>query len=407
MGVASLIRHTRARIFSSSMDSTSAMLVKEGETALLEGEFEKASWALDAALFLCPSIKPQLWQRGLCCFYTGRYKEGMDQFETDMSENGNDIEEVVWHFLCKSKLVGFKEASRTGFLPLKQATIAPPPPMSEVLLLFNSQTTVDAVIAAATAEDGSVVKSYNDTNALAYAHFYIGLLYEVQGHIVKSERHLSHAARLENPDFMGQLMRMHYRLFAMTAVRRASVPSMTISASSSTPYITSSIILGGWQLSDGHSSIRVSKSHLLSSLLRAVDRGITSFDCGDIYTGVEELYGGLINSYCRSGRRREDIHIHTKLVPDLDLIKSSRVDQDYVNMIVRRSLNRLRTTYIDLVQFHWWDYTQPGYVEAAQSLQLLQKEGLVRQIGLTNFDTDHTRELLSAGVPVASTQVRK
>ena len=226
MGVANAphVDSTRARIFSSSMDSTSAMLVKEGETALLEGEFEKSSWALDAALFLCPSIKPQLWQRGLCCFYTGRYKEGMDQFETDMSENGNDIEEVVWHFLCKSKLVGFKEASRTGFLPLKQATIAPPPPMSEVLLLFNSQTTVDAVIAAATAEDGSVVKSYNDTNALAYAHFYIGLLYEVQGHIVKSERHLLHAARLENPDFMGQLMRMHYRLFSMTAVRKASAP---------------------------------------------------------------------------------------------------------------------------------------------------------------------------------------
>ena len=389
------------------MDSneTTAMLVREGESALLEGDFEKASWALDAVLSLQPSIKPQLWQRGLCCFYTGRYEDGMDQFEADMSENGSDIEEVVWHFLCKSKLLGFQEASRTGFLQLKQGTCAPPPPMQEVLLLFKSQTTVDAVIAAATAKDGGIVKSYNDTNALAYAHFYIGLFYEVQDEVERSGLHFALAAKLENPDYMGHLMKMHYQSFLMKTVRRAAVPSMTLAARrSSTSYTTSSIILGGWQLSEGHNTAHVSKSHILSSLLKAVDRGITSFDCGDIYTGVEELYGGLINSYCHSGRR-EDLHMHTKFVPDLDTIKSSKVDQNYVTMIVRRSLNRLRTTYIDLVQFHWWDYTQPGYVEAAQSLQLLQREGLVRQIGLTNFDTDHTRELLSAGVPISSTQV--
>jgi aryl-alcohol dehydrogenase-like predicted oxidoreductase len=61
---------------------------------------------------------------------------------------------------------------------------------------------------------------------------------------------------------------------------------------------------------------------------------------------------------------------------------------------------------LDLVQFHWWDFDIPGYVEAAHHLVDLQKAGKIHHIGVTNFDAEHLTELLDAGVPVVSNQVQ-
>ena len=384
----------------------SDILVSEGQEALLRGDFEKAAWALDTSLILTPSKGPLLWQRGLSCFYTGRYREGMEQLER---ENGTDVEGIVWHFLCKSKLRGYEEARKTGFVSFHRGDIPPPPPMLEVLLLFQSQTSPESVIEAATGKDGEIVRGYNDTDALAYAHFYIGLHYEAQGMMGHAAPHLLQAAELQNSDYMGRLMVMHHRLFLKTAAKRASFPSMWVGArnSNSPSYSASSVILGGWQLSYGHNLTVKQRTNadLLYHLLAAVDRGITAFDCGDIYTGVEELFGSLIDAHHRHEGRREDIHVHTKLFPDLDVIRAGKVDQEYVRGVVQRSLNRLGTSYVDLVQFHWWDHAHSGHMEGMLALCQLQHEGVVRQIGLTNFDTEHTMELLSAGVPIATTQV--
>lgn len=130
------------------------------------------------------------------------------------------------------------------------------------------------------------------------------------------------------------------------------------------------------------------------------------FDCGDIYTGVEELYGRMIDAHIRRGGRRQDIKIHTKLVPDLEVIKRGGVNESYVRGIIRRSLNRLRCSYIDLVQLNWWDWSSPGLVGAISVLAALQREGVVKEIGLTNFNTEQTKEVIEkTGIRIASTQV--
>jgi aryl-alcohol dehydrogenase-like predicted oxidoreductase len=59
---------------------------------------------------------------------------------------------------------------------------------------------------------------------------------------------------------------------------------------------------------------------------------------------------------------------------------------------------------LDLVQFHWWDYGVPGWVQAAQALAALQREGLIAQLGGTNFDTPRTQAMLDAGVPLVAMQ---
>jgi aryl-alcohol dehydrogenase-like predicted oxidoreductase len=96
--------------------------------------------------------------------------------------------------------------------------------------------------------------------------------------------------------------------------------------------------------------------------------------------------------------------VHTKLVPDLE--KLGNISRGYIRGIVEQSLRRLRTERLDLVQFHWWDYAFNGYVDAMGWLNEMRQEGLVRNVGTTNFDTPRVAEILKADIPLVSQQLQ-
>jgi aryl-alcohol dehydrogenase-like predicted oxidoreductase len=135
---------------------------------------------------------------------------------------------------------------------------------------------------------------------------------------------------------------------------------------------------------------------------RFVEAGITTFDCADIYLGVESLIGDYLDRCQRRADRR--VQVHTKHVPDLDrLATHSRAD---VARAIDRSLSHLRVDRIDLVQLHWWDYGVRRYVEVASWLDELRQAGKIRCLGLTNFDVPRVQEIVGAGIPLASHQVQ-
>lgn len=171
-------------------------------------------------------------------------------------------------------------------------------------------------------------------------------------------------------------------------------------------YKISEVICGCWQFSQGHSQNPTPKTEAMKTLFALADSGVTAFDCADIYTGVEELLGEFRIEYGqkRGKKAQERIRIHTKFVPDLEMLPHlSRAD---VRAIVERSLKRLRMETLDLVQFHWWDWEIPGYVEVAGYLVELQREGKIRHLGVTNFDIAHLEVLLKSGLEVVSNQVQ-
>jgi aryl-alcohol dehydrogenase-like predicted oxidoreductase len=84
----------------------------------------------------------------------------------------------------------------------------------------------------------------------------------------------------------------------------------------------------------------------------------------------------------------------------------AEVDANYVERSIDRSLVRLGVERLDLVQFHWWDYEIPGYVEAAAELARLRDKGKIANIGVTNFDAPRLEEILDAAVPVISMQAQ-
>lgn len=169
-------------------------------------------------------------------------------------------------------------------------------------------------------------------------------------------------------------------------------------------YVISRVVAGGWQLAGGHGP--VDRAAAVNDFVVIAESGIVAFDCADIYTGVEELLGAVRAEYgCRHGAAAlARLKVHTKCVPDLETLAST--SRASISAIVDRSLKRLRMERLDLVQFHWWDYTVPGYIEAAGWLSELQRGGKIALLGGTNFDTPRAAELLDAGMDLATLQVQ-
>jgi aryl-alcohol dehydrogenase-like predicted oxidoreductase len=169
-------------------------------------------------------------------------------------------------------------------------------------------------------------------------------------------------------------------------------------------YDTSRVIRGGWQLAGGHGAI--DRARAIADMAAFVDAGITTFDCADIYTGVEEMIGDFRAHVLktRGANALAGFRVHTKYVPDYDTL--GRLTKPMVTAIIDRSLMRLKADRLDLVQFHWWNYAAPGMVEAALWLKELQAAGKIDRIGGTNFDTPSTAAMIAAGVPIATMQVQ-
>ncbi|XP_042499517.1 flagellar radial spoke protein 5-like isoform X3 [Macadamia integrifolia] len=100
----------------------------------------------------------------------------------------------------------------------------------------------------------------------------------------------------------------------------------------------------------------------------------------------------------------------TKWVPP-PVKMTSRYVQDSINV----SRKRMDVASLDMLQFHWWDYSNPGYLDALKHLTDLKEEvyyfneryaGKIKTVALTNFDTERLQIILENGIPVVSNQVQ-
>ncbi|HEX4914977.1 MAG TPA: aldo/keto reductase [Vicinamibacterales bacterium] len=162
------------------------------------------------------------------------------------------------------------------------------------------------------------------------------------------------------------------------------------------PGLTISRVLTGlWQLADMERDGRaIDLEHAADAMRPYVAAGLTTFDMADHY-GSAELVAGLFRS-----KYSGDVQCLTKWVP-----KPGRVARAEVRAAVERALQRLRTQSIDLLQYHAWNYADPGWLETLYDLQELKREGLIRHLGLTNVDTAHLRMVKASGIDVVSNQV--
>lgn len=82
------------------------------------------------------------------------------------------------------------------------------------------------------------------------------------------------------------------------------------------------------------------------------------------------------------------------------------IDRTEVRRRVEKACERLRVPKLPLLQFFWSNYDVRRYVDVALMLTELKEEGLIQEIGTTNFDLKRLKELKNAGVPIVSQQVQ-
>ena len=165
-------------------------------------------------------------------------------------------------------------------------------------------------------------------------------------------------------------------------------------------YSIATIINGCWQLSPGHGGGIGSRKATLSRFAELVDHGFTSFDCADIYTGTEQLLG----EFRRSLSDPDSIQVHTKYVPDKRTL--GELNATKIDAAINLSLSNLGVDHLDLVQFHWWDYTVDGVEQLYERLLHLQNQGKIRLIGTTNFNTTQLQKLLNVDPSIITLQTQ-
>ena len=173
---------------------------------------------------------------------------------------------------------------------------------------------------------------------------------------------------------------------------RENVPEVRLSDRLSTKRIAT----GLWQVAGGHGSVDTASA--VAAMKALHEAGFTSFDMADHYGPAEEIAGAFRDTMRNAGAAPG--RFFTKWVPE-----PGPIDERTVRNAVERARTRLRAERIDLLQFHWWDYLDPGYIPAMEALARLREEGLIGELGLTNFDAAHARILLALGVPIVTNQV--
>ena len=127
---------------------------------------------------------------------------------------------------------------------------------------------------------------------------------------------------------------------------------------------------------------RTAKDEAVRILRRAYEGGIRYFDTANAYTDSEEKLGLALADV------RGDVVISTK---------SLGRDYDTVAGHIQRSLERLRTDYIDLFQFHQvsaWEEIDAGAWDAAMEAK---EKGYIRHIGVTCHSLQFAREAVASG----------
>lgn len=151
------------------------------------------------------------------------------------------------------------------------------------------------------------------------------------------------------------------------------------------------------------------KPKAISDLMAfCLEIGITTFDHADIYGGytTEADFG---KGFVKSGIKREDIQLISKCGIQFDAnarpnkVKHYDYSRDYIIGSVEQSLKNLQTAYLDLLLLH-----RPSPLlhpdEISEAISRLQKEGKIKDFGVSNF-TPSQIAMLETNLPVTANQV--
>jgi aryl-alcohol dehydrogenase-like predicted oxidoreductase len=161
------------------------------------------------------------------------------------------------------------------------------------------------------------------------------------------------------------------------------------------------LLNGMWQVSGAHG--RIDPATAVAAMHAYHSDGFTTWDLADHYGPAEDFIGEFRRQLAqRQGvAALADVQAFTKWVP-----RPGPMTRAVVEQAIDVSRRRMGVETLDLLQFHWWEYGDPGYLEALRHLADLREAGKIRHLALTNFDTLRLRQITAAGIRIVSNQVQ-
>ena len=120
---------------------------------------------------------------------------------------------------------------------------------------------------------------------------------------------------------------------------------------------------------------------LKRSVADALKEGYRHFDTAAIYHNEAWLGEAL----AQSDVKREELFITSK-------VWNSNTTYDETIAAFQETLKKLQTDYLDLYLIHW---PSEGYNEKWRAMESLYNEGLIKSIGVSNFEKPHLDKLLT------------
>lgn len=168
----------------------------------------------------------------------------------------------------------------------------------------------------------------------------------------------------------------------MSSPSSVQVPTVTLDGDVQIPQLG----FGVWQ---------VPQKETYQAVAEALRVGYRHIDTAAAY-GNEAGVGQALHA---SGLDRGDVFITTKCFND-------HHGFDQATAAFKASLQQLELDYVDLYLIHWPVPSQDLYVETWKAFVQLREEGLVRAIGVSNFNPAHLQRLIAeTGVAPAINQV--
>jgi diketogulonate reductase-like aldo/keto reductase len=158
------------------------------------------------------------------------------------------------------------------------------------------------------------------------------------------------------------------------------------------PHETVSLAAGAMPLL-GFGTWQITGPDAVTATAAALETGYRHLDTATVYDNEAEVGRALADS----GVPREDVFVTTKCPPE-------RIGRE--QQTLEQSLENLRTDYLDLWLIHWTVDSADDRRAVWEAFIAAQEEGLVRDIGVSNYSPAQIDELVEAtGVTPAVNQI--
>jgi len=145
----------------------------------------------------------------------------------------------------------------------------------------------------------------------------------------------------------------------------------------------------------GFGTWKLNGEEAVSAVSTALEVGYRHIDTAQVYGNESEVGQAIENS----GIARDEIFLTTKVW--IDNLKDGPLQAS-----AAQSLDKLRTSYVDLLLIHWPVQDQAGFAEQLKALQDVQKQGMTKLIGVSNFTVAQLKEVVETiGAPIVTNQV--